>query len=66
MAPITLRSTDASCVCTDTTYQAAVLQCLQSSCTPADVTEAEGVQAALCGGCTSSLLSLISCVDFDP
>jgi len=45
--------TDATCVCTNTTYQAAILQCLQTNCSADDIALAQSLQASLCGDTSS-------------
>ncbi|KAG6915584.1 hypothetical protein DXG01_010852 [Tephrocybe rancida] len=40
--------TDLTCVCTSTPFQTAAAQCLQSTCTPADVQAALALQAQQC------------------
>ena len=59
-----LSSTDASCVCSNTTYQGKVLACLQANCTPAEVQQAEAIEAALCSCKLPCFLFRISRVDF--
>jgi hypothetical protein len=54
ITPTTPHSTDASCVCTNTAFQNAVATCLQANCTPADVAQAQALQAELCS-CSSRL-----------
>ncbi|KAH7883432.1 hypothetical protein F5I97DRAFT_243315 [Phlebopus sp. FC_14] len=46
--------TDLQCVCTSTAFQSAALQCLQSTCTPADVTAATQLQQQECVGISGS------------
>jgi hypothetical protein len=58
ITPISPHSTDTTCVCTNTAFQDAVLTCLQTNCTPADVAQAEALEAALCS--CSSRLAFIS------
>ncbi|KAF9645644.1 hypothetical protein BDM02DRAFT_3119913 [Thelephora ganbajun] len=45
--------TDTTCVCTNQQYQAAVLTCLQTKCTAADLQEAQALDAATCGASSS-------------
>ncbi|KAF8872897.1 hypothetical protein BD779DRAFT_1571408 [Infundibulicybe gibba] len=41
--------TDLQCVCTNTAFQTAAATCLTTTCTPADVTAAQALQATECG-----------------
>jgi hypothetical protein len=54
ITPTTPHSTDTTCVCTNTAFQDAVLTCLQANCTPADLAQAQALEAALCS-CSSRL-----------
>lgn len=49
-------SADLECVCTNLSFQAAALACLEATCTAADVTSAQELQTLECATSTSSRL----------
>ena len=50
-------SADLECVCTNLSFQAAALACLQATCTAADVKSAQELQTLECGMSTYPALA---------